>query len=134
MFGLFRKKEHPELAAELLVLCREWFEGQIGDLPAEELPSNDEIEEDILQMRDDTLRRVKDRLLSTDAVQRGRPNDVANSSALSELIQRYSTHETTTPIFTKLALSKHGDARYQSGWPLCAIRLVADTWAEDSGF
>ena len=133
MFKIFGKKEHPELAAELLVLCKEWFEGQIGDLPVDELPPDDEIEQDIIQMRDDTLRRVQDSLLRTDAIQKGKPDDAANSSALSELIRRYSGNESTTPIFTKLALSKYGVERYQSGWPLCTIRLIAETWAEDSG-
>jgi len=131
----FRKKQpdYPELKEELLILCREWFEKQIGDLPEDELPAKEEIEEDILRMRDETFDRVissvpAEKFLETVRV----PNDDENKRALEDLVKAYSGHEDTTPIFTKLALSKIGKPRYQSGWSLCAIRLVAETWLEQS--
>lgn len=132
MFRLFKKKDFPELEDELLVLCREWFDGQIGDLPEDELPPQSEIEEDIAQMRNETLDRIKSVLANSDAIRNRAPDDAANSDALRALSEKYIGHEATTPIFTKLALSKHGVDRYQSGWPQCAVRLIAETYLEQS--
>ena len=131
----FKKKaqEFPELKEELLVLSREWFKNQIGNLPEDELPPEKEIEADIVQMRDETFARI----ISSVPVQRyltnsNEPADEKNTKALGEIIVAYSGHEDTTPIFTKLALSKVDEPRYQSGWGLCAIRLIAETWLEQS--
>lgn len=53
-----KQPDFPELKEELLTLCREWFKKQIGDLPENDLPPMEEIEKDILQMRDETFDRV----------------------------------------------------------------------------
>ena len=132
MFRFFKKKGLTELEDELLLLCREWFDGQIGDLPEDELPPESEIEQDIIQMRDETLERIKEYISGTDAISNHVPNDAANSKAMKELSGKYSGHEATTPIFTKLALSKQLDDRYQGGWPLCTIRLIAETYLKQS--
>lgn len=132
MFRLFKKKGFPELEDELLVLCREWFDGQIGDLPADELPPQSEIEQDIVEMRDETLQRILKILANSDALRNRVPDDAANSKAMTELVERYVGHEATTPIFTKLALSKRGTEGYQNGWSLCAIRLIAETYLDQS--
>lgn len=128
-----RQQDFPELKDELLVLCREWFKHQIGDLPKYELPPQEEIEEDILQMRDETYDRLMSSVPVNKYLQKSTsPNDEANKMALEELVKAYSGHEKTTPIFTKLALSKIDEPRYQNGWALCAIRLVAETYLEQS--
>ena len=132
MFRIFKKKGFPELEDELLLLCREWFDGQIGDLPEDELPPRSEIEQDIVQMRDETLERIKEFISDSDAIAKSVPNDAANWEAMNELSKKYSGHEATTPIFTKLALSKQSDDRYQTGWPLCTIRLIAESYLKQS--
>lgn len=128
MFRSFRKNDYPELEDELLVLCREWFDGQIGELPDDELRPQSEIEHDIIQMRDATLDRINKLLSNSDATRNRAPDDIANLNALTELLKKYAGHEATTPIFTKLALSKRGVDRYQNGWPLCTVRLIAESF------
>lgn len=131
----FSKKRDgfPELEKELLVLCEEWFERQIGHLPKDELPARDEIEEDIVQMRDGTYQRIiaavppRRFLDGTEG-----PDDRQNRQTLAELLDAYRGHERTTPIFVALALSKVDDPRYQQGWPLAAIRLIAEVWLDQS--
>jgi hypothetical protein len=120
------------LNEELLILCREWFQNQIGDLDEDDLPSEGEIEDDILDMREEISVRVSPFLESTNALAAGIPNDNGNIEALSELIEKYRGHEANTPIFTKLALSKYGQNQYQGGWPLCTIRVVAEAWLQQS--
>ena len=132
MFRVFKKNDFSELEDEMLLLCREWFCGQIGDLPEDELPSRSEIEQDIVQMRDETLDRVRATLANSNAIKNRAPDDAANLEALNELSKKYVGHEATTPIFTKLALSKRGDDRYQKGWPLCAVRLIAESYLKQS--
>lgn len=132
MFQLFKKKRYPELEDELFLLCSEWFDGQLGDLPASKKPAKAKIEQDALEMRDRTLRSLEDAIARSDAISKRKPNDVANLKAMSELTRMYSGHEATTPIFTKLALAKHTDDRYQEGWPLCAIRLIAESYLKQS--
>ena len=131
----FKTKQYdfPELKEELLLLCREWFKGQIKDLPEDELPPKEEIERDIIQMRDETFERIistvpTKKFLGNDNT----PNDVENEKVFKGLVDAYAGHENTTPIFTILALSKVSELRYQSGWPLCTVRLVAETWLEQS--
>ena len=128
-----KNREFTEIKEELMVICREWFQCQVGDLPADERPPQEEIEQDIIQMRDETYHRVisavpRKKFLRDD----GRPSDAENARALKLLVERYAGHEDSTPIFTKLALAKVSEPRYQSGWPLCMIRLVAETWLDQS--
>ena len=132
MFSLLKRKDYPELKEEFLVLCREWFQVQIGHLPPDELPPQSEIEQDISEMRDDTLNRIRATIRRANAIRRGQPDDAANADALTQLIEAYSGHEAKTPVFTRLALSKCDEPRYHSGWPLCAVRLIAETWLEQS--
>jgi len=114
------------LADAVETLVREWFKGQIGDLPPDELPPEDEIEADIESMRDEALASIARLQATTDSVKDGRPNDAANRSALDRLASEYRGLERATPIFTALALSKRGLPEYASGWRLCAIRLIAE--------
>ena len=132
MFQLFRKKRYPELEDELFLLCREWFDQQLGDLPPSKKPAKAKMEHDALEMRDRTMLRLEDAIARSDAIVKRKPNDVANLKAMSELTRKYSGHEAMTPIFTKLALSKSSDDRYQKGWSLCAIRLVAESYLKQS--
>ena len=128
-----KQQNFRELKDELLILCKEWFKRQIGHLPNEELPPQEEIEQDIRQMRDETYERVIASVPVNKYLQKSKtPDDEKNRLALEQLAEAYAGHETTTPIFTKLALSKIDEPRYQSGWPLCAIRLVAETDLEQS--
>jgi hypothetical protein len=132
----FNKKKtefnYTDFKDELHILCKEWFHTQIHDLPEDELPPQEEIDQDILDMRDDTFQRVHPFIQSTNAISNGDPDDTANSAALTELLEKYKGHEATTPIFTKLALSKAQEPKYNSGWPLCVIRVVAETWLQQS--
>ena len=132
MLRLFKRNSYPELEAELHLLCREWFEGQIGHLPPDELPPQEEIEADVLEMRNDVYRKLSPMLKSSSALRGRKPNDAENDTTLANLVSAYSGRESTTPILTKLALSKRGDERYQTGWPLCTIRLIAEAWLEES--
>ena len=128
-----KQQNFPELRDELLILCREWFERQIGDLLKEELPPQEEIEEDILQMRDETYARIISSVPVDKYLHKSKsPDDETNRLSLKGLVEAYAGHEATTPIFTKLALSKIDEPRYQSGWPLFAIRVVAETYLEQS--
>ena len=131
----FKKKQRdfPEIRDELLLLCREWFQFQIGDLPDDDLPPQEEIEADIVQMRDETF----DRLISSVPADRflqksGIPDDEKNRRALAALVKAYAGHDRTTPIFTKLALAKVDEPRYRGGWALCTLRLIAETYLEQS--
>jgi hypothetical protein len=120
------------LVAVVETLTREWFQGQLGDLPPDELPGKDELEADIRDMRDSVLRRVAVVLRSSDALKGGKPDDSANAAAMTRLVIAYKGIEPSTPIFTKLALSKVGTPAYQAGWPLCAIRVIAETFLPQS--
>ena len=131
----FRTKQpdHPELKEELLILCREWFQHQIGDLPEDELPPDEEIEQDIVQMRDETFKKLISTVTTKKFIGKtNEPDDDENRETLQELVKAYAGHENTTPIFTKLALSKIDEPRYQSGWALCTVRLIAETYFEQS--
>lgn len=134
MWSFKKERSHfPELKEELLTLCQEWFAGQISDIPEDELPPHEEIELDAIQMRDRTYDRVlaavpPRRFLDAAAL----PDDERNRRALSELTRAYVGHERTTPIFVHLAFSKLHEPLYQSGWPLCALRLIAETYLEQS--
>ena len=84
-------------------------------------------------MRDETFSRVISSVpVSKFLMQNNIPDDEENKKALAELVKAYSGHDNTTPLFTKLALSKTDEPRYQSGWALCTIRLVAETYLEQS--
>jgi hypothetical protein len=121
---------HPPalLVSAVETLTREWFRGQLADLPPDELPGKKELEADIVDMRDSVIRRIVATLKSSDALKNGLPNDPANAAALARLVIEYKELEPATPIFTKLALSKVGDPAYRTGWTLCAIRVIAETW------
>jgi len=129
-----KKKEidYSIFLEELHILCKEWSQNQIGDLPEDELPSQEEINQDILDMRDGIFKRVLPFIQSSKSIVDDQPNDSQNLQTLSQLIEKYKGFEKTTPIFTKLALSKENDPRYKSGWPLCVIRTVGETWFEQS--
>ena len=128
-----KQQEFPELRDELLALCREWFQNQIGDLPDDELPTNEEIEADIVQMRDETFARVISSVPVNKFLSKNNtPDDEENKRILAELVKTYAGHENTTPIFTKLALSKINEPRYQNGWALCSVRLIAESYLEQS--
>lgn len=118
---------HP-LSKTLDVLTREWFDGQLRDLPAEDMPPVEEVAADIAAMRNNTLQRIMPALHQTDCLSDDRPDDGANAAAVARLAAAFVGLEATTPTFTKLALSKIGIEGYTAGWPLCAIRLVAETW------
>ena len=131
----FKKKQVPDYSdfkAELHTLCKQWFDNQIGHLPKDELPPQEEIDQDVLNMRDETFRSMLPCIESSDAMKNGEPDDVANSNALKTLVERYKGHEATTPIFTKLALSKIEKPEYGSGWPLCIVRIIAESNLEQS--
>jgi hypothetical protein len=127
------KRAHIDsLAWAVEILSREWFQGQVGDLPPNELPDKQEMEDDIADMRDDILRRVDHVLSASDAVKNGEPNDLANRAAIVRLVEEYSDLDQSVPIFTKLALSKVNDPAYRSGWRLCAIRIIAETYLPEA--
>lgn len=126
-------KDFPELKEELLTLCREWFARQIADLPEDELPPREDIESDAVRMRDSVYDQViaavpPHKFLGTATS----PDDEENQRVLQTLIQAYAGHESTTPIFTTLTLSKADEPRYQVGWPLCTVRVVAEAYLEQS--
>lgn len=123
-----QSRDDESLASVVEILTREWFEGQLGDLPRDELPEEEVLEADIADMRDGVLRRVAGVLSASDAMTNGRPDDAANSAAMVRLVEAFAGLERTTPIFTKLALSKVNDPEYRSGWRLCAIRVIAETY------
>ena len=118
----------PSLASAVEELTREWYEQQTGDLPPDELPEQEILIVDIAEMRDNVMRRVSEVLENSDALAGGIPDDAANTAALIRLVEAYEGLESMTPVFTQLALSKASDPAYQSGWRLCAIRVVAETW------
>ena len=123
----------PELHAELLVLCEAWFERQIGDVPKDELPPRDEIEDDIVRMRDGVFGRVIGAVPSDAFLdETGRPDDARNRARLEALADAYRGHEATTPILVGIALAKANEPGYGAGWPLAAVRLVAKAWLEQS--
>jgi len=124
--------DYTEFLEELHLLCKEWFHNQIHDLPEDELPPQEEIDQDIIDMRDDTFQKVLPIIESSNSVRDGLPNDSLNSKVILELVEKYQGHEQNTPIFTKLALSKVNDSRYKIGWPLCVIRTIAETYFEQS--
>ena len=130
----FKKKkiDYTPLLDELYVLSREWFKNQYHDLADDEWPSSEKHEQDILQMRDRTFNRIEPFIKPSKAIHKGQPNDKLNAKAMKELVKKYKGYEKTTPIFTTLALSKVEDDKYQSGWPLCTIRLIAETWLEQT--
>ena len=129
-----KKKEtdYSEFLDELHMLCKEWFHNQIHDLPEDELPPQEDIDQDILAMRNETYERMQPYIVASDSIVHGQPNDTYNTNALSKLVEAYNGHENTTPIFTKLALSKVDNPKYQNGWPLCVIKTIADTWLKQS--
>ncbi len=118
----------PELVDAIHLLAEEWFEGQTADLSPEQLPPRDELEDDIAEFTDDVVERILPAFQATDCQRDGHPNDPANRAALSRLRNDYVGLEKTTPIFTALALSKHDEPPFSAGWPLCAIRLIAEIW------
>lgn len=127
------QNEFSEFHTELLLLCEEWFQGQIRDLPEDELPPSAEIEADIVRMRTRTSARILSAVtLSRFLDAAGRPDDGRNRDALRSLMSAYQGHEATTGIFVTLALAKAAEPRYQSGWPLVTIRAIAETWLEQS--
>ena len=127
-----KETDFTQFLEELHVLCKEWFHNQIHDLPEDELPPQEEIDRDIVDMRDDTFQRVLPFIQSSKSVVDGQPNDTHNLSSLYQLVEKYNGHESTTPIFAKLALSKAGEPKYQAGWSLCVVRVIAEAWLEQS--
>ena len=128
-----RQQDYPELKDELLALCREWFQKQMRDLPEDELPAKEEIETDMVRMRDEIVTRIVTCAPAKNLLKENKvPDDEGNKRAIAELVEAYSGHEDKTPFFTTLALSKINEPRYQSGWPLCTIRLIAEAWLEQS--
>lgn len=123
---------HESLTSVVELLVREWIQRQTGSVPPDELPERNEIEQDIAQMRDEVLRKVADVLRASDALHNGKPDDAANRVALDRLVAEYQGLDRTTPSYVKLALSKANDPAYQSGWPICAIRLIAQAWLPDA--
>ena len=121
----------PSLESAVEELTRQWFEGQTADLPPEELPEQEFLVVDIADMRDNVLRRISEVLENSDALAGGIPDDAANAAAMIRLVEAYEGLESTTPVFTQLALSKASDPAYQSGWRLCAIRVIAETWLSE---
>lgn len=131
----FKKKQVPDYSyfkAELHTLCKEWFDNQIGHLPKDELPPQEEIDQDVLGMRDEIFRKMLPQIESSNAIRNGGPDDEANLYALETLIEQFRGHGATTPIFTKLALSKADKSEYGSGWPLCVVRIVAESYLGQS--
>lgn len=131
----FKNKQVPdyrEFKAALHTVCEEWFDHQIGHLQKDELPPQEEIDQDVADMRVETFRRMLPHIESSNAIRSGEPDNAANSSALNSLIQQYKGYEATTPIFAKLALSKADEPAYAGGWPLCVVRVVAETYLEQS--
>jgi hypothetical protein len=122
----------PSLASAVEELTREWFANQTGDLPADELPGRDVLDSDVVEMRDNVIRRISEVLETSDALADGIPDDAANAAAVARLVDAYEGLDDTTTIFTKLALSKAGDPAFQSGWRLCAIRVIAETWLPEA--
>ena len=114
------------------MLCEQWFAGQLKDVPEDELPPKEEINRDMIEMRDEVFSRILPTLEAAECLSDGEPDDAANSKQLNRLVGEYEGLEATTPIFTKLALSKADQQDYQSGWPLCTIRLVAETYLKQS--
>jgi hypothetical protein len=129
-----KKKEidYSEFIEELHIICKEWLHNQIHDLPEDELPPQEDIDQDILDMRNETFERMRPFIDESESIVQGSPNDKHNLNAFSKLIEEYNGHEQTTPIFTKLALSKVDNPKYQKGWPLFVVKTVADTWLEQS--
>lgn len=122
------------LAFAVEELTREWFDEQLRDLSPEERQDQGLLEDDIAEMRDNVIRRISGVLETSDALADGVPDDAANAAAMARLVEAYEGLDSTTPVFTKLALSKADDPAYRSGWRLCAIRVIAETWlpqAED---
>lgn len=134
MFGFFKRKpvdvsEH--LRGPIEGWVREWMAAQMADVPEDECPSAEELEDDILRMRDEVLSRQQLTLSQFDGVRAGSPDDANNASALQRLVAAFAGQEANTPIFTALVLSKLGQPGYASGWPLCALRVVLETSLRD---
>ena len=135
MLRLFKRNSYPELEAELHLLCREWFEGQIGHLPPDELPPQEEIEADVLEMRNDVYRKLSPMLKSSSALRGRKPNDAENDTTLANLVSAYSGRESTTPILTKRCrgISVAAELMCVSAMPLSSPRSPsADSEDDDA--
>ncbi|MDM4769971.1 hypothetical protein [Solimonas sp. SE-A11] len=121
-----------EVEPTIDALVREWFKGQTAGLAPDELPSPEEMEEDISEMRARVLAKLEPALEHGNCTTNRVPNDSVNSRVLGDLVESYKGLEKKTPIFTSLALSKRNQPGYMSGWPLCAIRLIAETSLVDA--
>ena len=134
MFGFFKRKPvdvGSHLKGPIEAWVREWMVGQLADLPDDERPSEDELEDDIVRMRDEVLSRQQPTLNPFDGLRAGVPDDAVNRAALQRLKAAFAGMEADTPIFTSLVLAKIGQPDFASGWPLCALRVVLETSLKD---
>lgn len=113
-----RKQPSPpadKLRQPLHALVSEWMAGQLADLPDDEKPPQQELDDDIVHMREEALARLMPTFQGCDALSRGEPEDEANASALRRLQASYAGLEAGTPIFTMAGLVQGGTAQSRAG-------------------
>ena len=110
----------------LQAFCLEWHKNQYAGLSKRSWPSEKELTKKVNKMADGTIEDLVKLAATTDALSGDTPNDATNRARLKELKGAYEGLEKVTPIFTTLALSKENNVAYQTGWPLCLVRLVAE--------